>query len=235
MSAAAVAAVLAAAVLGLLSPSVSRSATPRADSAAAPAVGGRVETARPARLAVTERGVRFSFRVPPSWERFSSIRTATSPGGPISINRSIVGPQGAEAIIYWTSYPDGDYADPCARLLSPRLGRSAAALAAAVSRAPGTRLITGPSNVTLGGRPAKRLVLAVRRDVGCRPGFFYSWREVRGGALWVSTGVGNTIRVWIVQVGATRLFIAGATRAGTGRALATDVRRIVESIRFDTR
>jgi hypothetical protein len=76
-------------------------------------------------------------------------------------------------------------------------------------------------------------VLTVRRDVGCRPGFFYSWREVFGGALWVSAGVGDTIRVWIVQVGATRLFIAGVTRAHTGRALTPGVRRIVESIRFD--
>ena len=55
----------------------------------------------------SEAGVRFSFRVPHStgWEWFKSIPTKTSPGGPISLNKSIVGPQSAEAIIYWTSFP----------------------------------------------------------------------------------------------------------------------------------
>ena len=104
-SAAAVAAVVAAAGLGLLSPPVSRSATLHAGSAAAPAAGAGAETARAARQAVTERGVRFSFRVPPGWERFSTLRTGTSPGGPISFNKHTMGSQGAEAIIYWTSYP----------------------------------------------------------------------------------------------------------------------------------
>jgi len=230
VSAAAVAAVVAAAGLGLLSPSISRSATLHAGSSAAPAVGAAAETALAARFTVTERGVRFSFRVPASWERFSTVGTG---GGPISFNRSIAGPQGAEAIIYWTSYPDGDYADPCARLLRPRPGRSAAALASAVSRAPGTRLLSGPSNVTLGGRPATRLALTVhRKDIGCHPGFFYGWREVFGGALWGFTSWNDTIRVWIVEVGGVRLFIAGLTRPHTGPALKLEVRRIVESIRF---
>ena len=112
------------------------------------------------------------------WED-SQHRDRQEPGGPISLNKSIVGPQGAEAIIYWTSFPDGDYADPCARLLARSVGPSAADLAAAVSRAPGTKLVKGPSNVTLGGQPAKHVVLTVRKNVGCDPGFFYSWRDVR--------------------------------------------------------
>ena len=169
---------------------------------------------------MTEEGVRFSFRVPTvGWERFSSISTDKSAGGPISINKSIVGPQGAEAIIFWTSFPDGDYADPCARLLSPPVGSSAADLAAAVSAAPGTELLTGPSNVTVGGRPAKHVALTVRQNVGCDPGFFYAWRDVYGGALWPKTGVGDTIRVWIVDVHGTRLFIEAETIEGVGQVL----------------
>ena len=183
------------------------------------------------RHAVTEEGVPFSFRVPVGWERFSSISTDNSAGGPISINKSMTGPQGAEAIIFWTSFPDGDYADPCARLLSPPVGSSAADLAAAVSTAPGTELLTGPSNVTLGGRPAKHVALTVREDVGCDPGFFYRWRDVYGGALWPKTGVGDTIRVWIVDVDGTRLFIEAETAYGFG--LEQEVQRIVESIRFE--
>jgi hypothetical protein len=187
---------------------------------------------------VTEEGVTFSFRVPTTvheggdWERFSSIPTDKSAGGPISLNRSIVGPQGAEAIIFWTSFPDGDYADPCARLLSQKVGSSAADLAAAVATAPGTELVTGPSNVTLGGRPAKHVALTVREKVGCDPGFFYSWRDVNGGALWRTTGVGDTIRVWIVDVDRRRLFIEAATTKQAVGGLRQEAERIVESIRF---
>jgi hypothetical protein len=144
-----------------------------------------------------------------------------------------VGPQGAEAIIFWTSFPDGDYADPCARLLGPRVGSSAGDLAAAVSTAPGTALVTGPSNVILGGRPAKHVALTVREDVGCDPGFFYSWREVNGGALWGTTRVGDTIRVWIVDVDGTRLFVEAATTKQAVGGLKQEAEQIVESIRFD--
>jgi len=187
------------------------------------------------RRAVTEEGVTFSFRVPKTvgWEGFRSLSTDKSAGGPISINKSIVGPQGAEAIIYWTSFPDGDYADPCARLLSPPVGPLAADLAAAVSTAPGTQLVKGPSDVTLGGRPAKDVVLTVRENVGCDPGFFYTWRDIQGGALWPTTGVGDTIRVWIVDVDGARLFIAAGTTEQASSRLEKEIQQIIRSIRFD--
>jgi hypothetical protein len=193
-----------------------------------------------ARLVLTEAGVRFSFRVPRAggWENRNSIPTKKSRrapgccpgrGRPISLNKSIVGPQDAEAIIYWTSFPHGDYADPCARQLAPSIGRSAANLAAAVSTAPGTKLVQGPSDVTLGGHAAKHVVLTVRENVGCDPGFFYTWRVGPGGAFWRTTDVGDRIRVWIVAVGGTRLFIAAATKAGGAEK---EIHQIVESIRF---
>ena len=190
------------------------------------------------RITVAEKGVTFSFRAPKavashSWERFRSISTDTSAGGPISLNTSIVGPQGAEAIIYWTSFPDGDYADACARLLSPPVGGSAADLAAAVSTAPGTKLVSGPSEVTLGGRPAKHVVLTVREKVGCDPGFFYAWRDIRGGALWPTTDVGDTVRVWIVDVDRVRLFIVAATTEQASSGLEKEIQQIIRSIRFD--
>ncbi len=215
--------------IALLLPSSSPSATPRPNFTLRGTQGGAVPAG--ARFVVTEAGVRFSFRVPTAgWEWFKSVPTKTSPRGPISLNKSIVGPQGAEAIIYWTSFPDGDYADPCADLLAPSIGRSAANLAAAVSRASGTKLVEGPSKVTLSGHAAKHVVLNVREDVGCDPGFFYSWNEVPGGAFWRTTAAGSTIRVWIVSVDGTRLFIAAAT---IHAALKTQIQQIVESIRFD--
>jgi hypothetical protein len=176
------------------------------------------------RQALTVEGVPFSFGVPDrGWERF----------GRISINKSIVGSQGAEAIIFWTGFPDGDIADPCANLLSPPVGPSAADLAAAVSTAPGTELVTGPSDVTVGGRAAKHVVVTVRKDVGCDPGFFYTWKDFRGGALWPKTGLGDTIRVWIVDVDGTRLFIEAETNTEADSDLKREIKQIVESIRFD--
>jgi hypothetical protein len=180
----------------------------------------------------TAEGVPFSFSVPAhGWESFGSI----------SINKSETGPQGAEAIIYWSSFPDGDYTDPyghyahpCIRLLSPPVGPSAAHLAAAVSRAPGTELVTGPSNVTVGGYPAIHVVLTVRKkNVGCHPGFFYTWNDVDGGALWPRTVVGATMRVWIVDVDGTRLFIEAATTPQASSGLDQEIQEIVGSIRFD--
>jgi len=188
---------------------------------------------------LSEAGVRFSFRVPRGWERFSTLPAKKSPRGPISLNKSSEGAQDAEAIIYWTSFPDGDHADPCASELAPSIGRSAASLAAAVSTAPGAELVKGPLNVSLGGYPAKHVVLTVRENVSCHPGFFYTWRAVSGGAFW-TTDVGDTIRVWIVPVAGTRfnkgtrLFIAAATSEDAEAMLNREVEQIVGSFRFES-
>jgi hypothetical protein len=180
--------------------------------------------AREGRYSLTVEGVPFSFSVPtPGWERFGSI----------SLNKSTVGPQGAEAMIYWMGFPEGIHADPCRHLRSASVGPSAAELAAVVSTAPGTTLVTGPSDVTVGGRAAKHVVITVREDVGCDPGFFYTWQDAEEGALWPITDVGDTIRVWIVDVDGTRLFIAGETKMAAGSELEQEIRQIIESIRFD--
>jgi hypothetical protein len=170
-------------------------------------------------------GVPLSFRVPTyGWERF----------GDISINKSIVGPQGAEAIIFWTTLPDGDVAEPCADLLGPRDGRSAADLATAIATAPGTELITGPSDVTMDGRAAKHVELIVRDRVGCDPGFFFAWKDVFAGALWPRTPIGSTIRAWTVEVDGTLIFIGAATNKQADADLVQEIGQIVRSIRFDT-
>lgn len=174
--------------------------------------------------------IRFSLRVrAPGWESF----------GLISINKSIVGPQGAEAIIFWAGFPAGGLAEPCAKVLGSKVGPSVADLAAVVATAPGTELVAGPSDVTVGGRAAKRIVLTVRENVGCKPGFFYHWRDAPGGALWPATRVGDTIRVWIVEVDGMRLFLEAETSKEVDVAitqervaLAREIREIVRSIRF---
>jgi hypothetical protein len=159
------------------------------------------------------------------------------------ISKSTVRGQSAEAVIFWTGFRDGGEATPCAELLSSAIGRSTADLAAAVARAPGTKVIRGPTRVTLGGRPAQHVVLTVREDLGCDPGFFYTWQAGFQGSNWTRTDVGDTIRVWIVDVDGTLLFIEAENktrwvdpyekRKSVLRQLTREIEQIVESIRFD--
>jgi hypothetical protein len=153
------------------------------------------------------------------------------------ISKSTVRGQSAEAVIFWTGFRDGGEATPCAELLSSAIGRSTADLAAAVARAPGTKVIRGPTRVTLGGRPAQHVVLTVREDLGCDPGFFFTWRPSgpRGecwGACWLESSVGDTIRVWIVDVHGTRLFIEAETDKQASRDVEQEITKIVGSIGF---
>lgn len=193
------------------------------------------------RHTLTVDGVALSFSVPAvpglGWSRFGSV----------SINKSVLEPQGAEGIIYWTAFLDGARADPCANLLNLSVSPSVGDLAAAVATAPGTELVTGPSEVTVGGRAAMHVVVTVREDLGCDPGFFFTWQAEPRGSLWMTTEVGDTINVWIVDVDGTRLFIVGEIHADSGQdasdedvwtaaeqaALGQEIEQIVDTIQFE--
>ncbi|HEY7731192.1 MAG TPA: hypothetical protein VH950_09855 [Gaiellaceae bacterium] len=167
-------------------------------------------------------GVPLSFTAGKSWEQHG-----------VSINQSTQGPQDAEAIDFFTSYPNGDLAAPCPNLLRKRIARSATALAARVASAPGTKLVAGPMDVTVGGRRAKHVTLTVRTDAGCDPGYFFTWDANWGGEFWLTTNVGDTINAWIVDVRGKRLFIGAATSRDAGAQVQREIRQIVESISFD--
>jgi len=173
------------------------------------------------RLLLTVDRVLFSFSLQTgdSWERFGST----------SINKWLSGGQDAEAVIFWNTLPSDENADPCA----PLPGASAADIAAAVASAPGTELVAGPSDVTVGGRAAKHVVLTVREDAGCDPGFFFTWPPQDGGAPWLGTMRGDTIRVWIVDVDGTHFVIEAETRSEVGSDLDQEIQQFVDSIRFD--
>jgi hypothetical protein len=209
------------------------------------------------RVTRTVDGIRFSFRVPGNvgdarWENGPIERTGDTADRWASpnflINRSTVGGQAGEAVVFWTVFPDGGQAAPCTKLLSTA-GRSTADLAAAVARAPGTQIVKGPRRATLGGRQAQHVVVIIRRDLGCDPGYFFTWRDQWWGAFWPGTYAGDVISMWIVGVDGTRLVIEAETKrprsqyppaAGGPRVTRADVlkvereiARIVESIRFD--
>lgn len=187
-------------------------------------------------LTLTVDGLRFSVRLPDpklghGWETFGSLL----------VSKSIAGPQGAEAVVFWAGFPDGIEADPC--INAPLERWTASEVAEFIASAPGTALITAPQDVIVGGYPAKYVAVVVREDTGCDPGFFYTWKAQTGGAMWAKSLSGDTIRVWLVQVGARRLFIGGETHhdATPGVALTEAVRarleqeiqQIVDSIRFE--
>ena len=138
-------------------------------------VGVAEEWLEGGRHSLTVDGLPLSFSVPTlspdrGWARYRSLY----------ISKDISASQSAEAVVYWTAFPDGDQADPCGVLSLP-IGPSIADLANAVATAPYTKVVEGPSDATVGGRPAKHVVLSVLEDLGCDPGFFYTWLYQPGG------------------------------------------------------
>ncbi len=206
----------------LASPSPSSSPPSLTTPSSTPEVDPQMGDFTIGRHSLTVGGVPLSFRTTTAgWEPYGSLLIAKSERGP----------QGAEGIIFWAGVPDDPFAVPCAPLDGPPIG-SVGDVAAVVSTAPGTELVSGPSGATVGGRPAGHAVVIVREDVGCDPGFLYNWKARNGGALWVRSELGDTIRVWIVDVDGKRLFIGGETREDASPRLEQEVQQIVDSIEF---
>lgn len=213
------------------SPSPSPSPTPRPSpsptAAAFPPAG---ELAVGARHSMIREGVPFSFSVPTSgWIS----------NGDWGIDKSTgVGPDGA-GFIFWPDTPVGVFADPCAHVQAPPIGASVAKLAAAVAAVPGTDLVSGPSDVTVGGYPAKQVVLTIREDADCNADGrltgeeFYLWYAPSEGNARYATDLGSTIRVWIVDVDGAIVWIDGETNNGAGPEPGQEIQQIVDSIQFE--
>jgi hypothetical protein len=167
----------------------------------------------------------FSFQVPASgW-----ISQPANVGG--KLDKDTVGPldglpDGA-SVFFWS--PDRVYADPCAQMLGPNPGPTAAELAAAVSAIPGTDVVAGPLDVALGDRAAKYVELTVSENADCDASQFYLWR---GEGDRYATALGDTIRVWIADVDGTRIFIEAETRKNASAATEQESEQIVNSIKF---
>lgn len=174
-------------------------------------------------VALNVDGVQLTYTVPASgWETY----------GRLHISKSTHGPQDAEALIFWSAFPEGAYGGACRNLPWPS-DPTMASVASAVAEAPGVTLTSGPTDTLLGGRKAVHVEVIVREELGCDPGYFYSWVPKRVGALWVSAGIGVRINVWLVEVDGVLLFIAGETDTDTGSLTVDEVKQIVESISFD--
>jgi hypothetical protein len=156
--------------------------------------------------------------------------------GQWGIDRGNVTGAGAASFIFWPdSAPDNVFADPCAEtLLSPAPGSSAAELAAAVAAIPGIELVSGPSEVTVGGYPAQHVAFSVPEDIGCAPDQFYLWEDLdTPGAARYATQLGETFYIWIIDVNGAIVWIDGETYPTSGPDAAREVQQIVDSIQFE--
>jgi hypothetical protein len=176
-------------------------------------------------------GVSFSVEVPDNWEIPGSW---LGPGRVMLnyISASNAGGQAAEAQIFWTGYPPlGAHAFPCSYLRELDPPATVGALADAVAAVPGTELLSR-TDVVVGGHAATKVVFLVRDDVGCDPGFFFSYENTTGGALWPETTPGSTVRVWVVEAGRRVLFIEGKTNDRGESFFEPQIQAIVDSIEF---
>ena len=98
---------------------------------------------------------------------------------------------------------------------------------------PGTDLVSGPEDVTVGGHPAKHVALIVRQDAGCDAGSFYLWYAPSPDLARYATQLGSKIRVWIVDVDGKLVWIDGETYKGAGPRPGQDIQKIVDSIQFE--
>ena len=177
-----------AAVAALLVPSASGGAEAREAERSADRVGsGAVRV-----LARTVAGVQFTLEVPSGWANGPITRRGEGfRSGGLLVSKSTRGSQGAEGVVFWTSFPRAEQAQQCRKIFRNEKRVSSAELVAVVASAPGTSLVRGPSRVRLGGRSATYIELDVLRDLGCDPGYFFSWRAPCWGACWVVTGGGG--------------------------------------------
>jgi hypothetical protein len=159
--------------------------------------------------------------------------------GEWGIDKGTMNPDGAGFILWPDGAPVGVYADPCAHVQAPPIGAEAAKLAAAVAALPGTDLVSGPSDVKVGGYPAKLVVITFPDDADCNADGklgddeFYLWyAAIQGNARWASE-LGSTMRVWIVDVGGKIVWIDGETFKGAGSEPGKAIQQIVDSIQFE--
>lgn len=143
---------------------------------------------------------------------------------------------GNAGFIFWPlSAPDNVFSDPCSQTLAnPPPGGSAAELATAVATIPGVTLVSGPSEVRVGGHPAQYVVLTFTNDIGCAPDHFYLWEDYdTPDAARYATEVGETLSVWIIDVNGTIVWIDGETFLNSGPEAEQELQDIVNSIQFE--
>jgi hypothetical protein len=181
------------------------------------------------RHSMTREGVRFSINVAaPGWRSQQGFEFIKGKEGQ---------PDGA-GLLFWSQTPDNVYANPCEHTpLTPAAGPGIASLAQAVSNIPGTQLASGPTDLTVDGQPAKRTVITIPEDIDCA-GVSKLWYDddMGSGAGRFPTVLPSTMRVWMIDVDGTTVWIDGETYENyedTSPTLEREIQEMIESIFFE--
>lgn len=160
----------------------------------------------------------FSFAVPSThWSsyRFSGmLETGTYP----TANYAWIGMPSAHNRMVGT--------DPCAAK-AKYIGGDANDLAIAETKIPGTHA-TGPTDVTIGGVPAKLVVLTIDPDIACAPSSFM----LSGEGMNYPNSLESTIQMWFFERDG-KTYEVYSDQAGNNQPLAQEIEQIVESIQFE--
>jgi hypothetical protein len=167
---------------------------------------------------------RFSFRVPAGWAIDTDGFVSKHKGGPdeVSFASFIV----THVFAHACTRPNGDAADLVA--VGPAVDDLANALAGQQERT-----TTGPTDVTLGGLPAKRVDLTAPADLSTCGDFMRTWPD-KGGDVNGGWGAhaGQSDAVYVVDVGGTRVVIDAWHLSGASAADRSELAGIIASIQF---
>jgi hypothetical protein len=203
------------------SPSTSPSATPSPTPAITPDINGdiwRTGSYDAGRYSATQGNVPFTFALPNSgW--FSYAWTAMIEKGTFtSANYAWIGFQ-------WGGSRTNDI-DPCNGQGGSPTGSTIEEIAAAYTKIPGTDAV-GPMDVTVGGRPAKLVVLTIHDDIPCSPNrFTFDDKHTWPNALT------SEVRLWFTDVDGKR-FSIHSDRTAPNPELEQEIQEIVDSIQFE--
>ncbi len=130
------------------------------------------------------------------------------------------------AWIWFLGPIDSVSTDPCAGVSLP-VTPTAAAMANAVTTIGGTNA-KGPTDVTVGGRPAKHVELTIQDGVACDLTKFWLF----GDTSFYPGTLRSTIQLWIVDVDGSP-FTVYSDQASPNAELAQEITQIVDSITFE--
>jgi hypothetical protein len=133
---------------------------------------------------------------------------------------------GSYAWIWFLGPIDAVSTDPCGGESAP-VTPTAAEMADAVTTIGGTDA-TGPTDVTVGGRPAKLVELTIQDGMACDRSSFWLF----GDSSFYPNALGSTIRMWFVDVDGEP-FTVYADQDNASKDLEQEISQIVESITFE--
>jgi hypothetical protein len=173
-----------------------------------------------------EMARRYTFTVPAGWWNH---------GGPVA--KGGFEPPAGAGFSVWDLSDVRVYRDPCRvslGFMDPAVGPTVDDFATALASFE-ERVVTPPTDVTLGGYAGKLMELMVPEDISfgdCDSNEYRTWRIGQIGDRY-HQGPGQHDRLWIIDVRGQRLAIDAAFFAATPAETLAELEAIVESIRFD--